>query len=165
MTFDVRIDGARTKLEVERIGDEYRFQLGDRHKRRAQLSEVEPGVYSVLLEGRSYEAHAGAGADGAWITIRGRRFHVAIADPRRWTVKRAGALGQERENILAPMPGKVVRVLVEVGQTVEAGQGVIVIEAMKMQNEMKARRGGRVAAVPVCEGETVGAGAILATIE
>jgi len=58
-----------------------------------------------------------------------------------------------------------VRVLVEPGDTVKAGQGVIVIEAMKMQNEMKARRGGRVAAVPVREGETVGAGAILATIE
>ena len=165
MTFDVGIDGARTRLEVERTGEEYRFRLGDRDARRAQLAEVEPGVYSVLLEGRSYEAHCEAGLDGAWITIRERRFHVIIADPRRWTAKRAGALGQERENILAPMPGKVVRVLVEPGDTVKAGQGVIVIEAMKMQNEMKARRGGRVAAVPVREGETVGAGAILATIE
>ena len=165
MTFDVGIDGARTRLEVERTGEEYRFRLGDRDERRAQLGEVEPGLYSVLLEGRSYEAHCESGLDGAWITIQGRRFHVTFADPRRWTAKRAGALGQERENILAPMPGKVVRVLVEAGQTVEAGQGVIVIEAMKMQNEMKARRGGRVAAVPVREGETVGAGAILATIE
>ena len=165
MTFDVGIDGAQTRLELERTGDEYRFRLGDRDERRAQLAEVEPGVYSVLIDGRSYEAHAEPGADGAWITIRGRRFHVSIADPRRWTAKRAGALGQERENILAPMPGKVVRVLVEPGDTVKAGQGVIVIEAMKMQNEMKARRGGRVAAVPVREGETVGAGAILATIE
>ena len=165
MTFDVGIDGAQTRLELERTGDEYRFRLGDRDERRAQLIEVEPGVYSVLIDGRSYEAHAEPGADGAWITIRGRRFHVTIADPRRWTAKRANALGQERENILAPMPGKVVRVLVEPGDTVEAGQGVIVIEAMKMQNEMKARRGGRVAAVPVREGETVGAGAILATIE
>jgi biotin carboxyl carrier protein len=165
MTFDVRIDGARTRLEVERAGDEYSFRLGDQVERRAHLAEVEPGVYSVLLEGRSYEAHCEAGADGPWITIRGRRFHVAITDPRRWTPKRAGAHGQERENIVAPMPGKIVRVLVEPGHTVEAGQGIIVIEAMKMQNEMKTRRGGRVAAIPVHEGETVGAGAILATIE
>ena len=165
MTFEVRIDGAHAHLEVECAGEEFRFRLGGQEERRAQLAEVEPGVYSVLLEGRSYEAHCEAGVDGAWITIRGRRFHVAITDPRRWTPKRAGALGQERENILAPMPGKVVRVLVEPGHTVEAGQGVIVIEAMKMQNELKTRRGGRVAAIPVHEGETVGAGAILATIE
>ena len=165
MTFDIRIDGASSRFEVERKGEEFRFRLGDQDQRRAQLAEVEPGVYSVLLEGRSYEAHCEAGVDSAWITIRGRRFHVAIADPRRWTSKRAGAHGQERDNIVAPMPGKVVRVLVQAGHTVEAGQGVIVIEAMKMQNEMKTRRGGRVAAVPVREGETVGAGAILATIE
>ena len=63
------------------------------------------------------------------------------------------------------MPGKIVRVLVLPGETVAAGQGVIVIEAMKMQNELKARRAGRLTAVPVREGETVAAGAILATIE
>ena len=165
MTFEVRIDGAPVRLEVEREGEQHRFRLGDQDERSAQLAEVEPGVYSVLLEGRSYEAHCEAGPDGAWITIRGRRFHVAITDPRRWIPKRGEAHGQEHENIVAPMPGKIVRVLVEPGQAVEAGQGVIVIEAMKMQNEMKTRRGGRVAAVPVREGETVGAGAILATIE
>ena len=77
----------------------------------------------------------------------------------------AGRAVHGRESILAPMPGKIVRLLVAPGDSVEAGQGIIVIEAMKMQNELKARRSGRVVALPVREGETVAAGAVLATFE
>jgi biotin carboxyl carrier protein len=173
MTFDVQIDGAPARLEVHREGDVFRFRLGDQDERQAQLAEVEPGVFSVLLDGRSYEAHAERGDkngdehtdDCACITVRGRRFRIAITDPRRWTQSSAAAHGHDRETIVASMPGKIVRVLVQPGETVAAGQGVIVIEAMKMQNEMKARRAGRVTAVPVRAGETVAAGAILATIE
>ncbi len=165
MTVDVQIDDAHTHLEVEREGDRYRFRLGDQHERQAQLIEVEPGIFSVLLDGRSYEAHAETGPGCAWITIRGHRFRVAITDPRRWSSRRAGAHGPEREDVIAPMPGKIVRLLVEPGQAVEAGQGIVVMEAMKMQNEMKAHRAGRVAAIPVHAGETVAAGAVLATIE
>jgi biotin carboxyl carrier protein len=169
MTFDVQIDGVPARLEVHRDGDLYRFRLGDEDERRARLAEVEPGVFSVLLDGRSYEAHAERSDEHrdecAWITVRGQRFRIAITDPRRWTQSSAAALGHDRETIVASMPGKIVRVLVQPGETVAAGQGVIVIEAMKMQNEMKARRAGHVTAVPVREGETVAAGAILATIE
>src|SRR5207247_10515334 len=98
-------------------------------------------------------------------TVLGRRFRVAIADPMRWTQGSAAVHGHDRETIVACRPGKIVRVRVLPGETVAAGQGGIVIEAMKMQNELKARRAGRLTAVPVREGETVAAGAILATIE
>jgi biotin carboxyl carrier protein len=165
MTLNVRIDGAATRLEVNREGEQYRFRLDDQAERRAEIRPLRPGVYSVLLDGRSYDVYAQSDKNGAWITVGGRRFHVAIADPRRWIPGGSGPHGHELENIVAPMPGKIVRVLVEPGQAVEAGQGVVVIEAMKMQNEMKARRAGRVTAVPVSRGETVAAGAILATIE
>jgi biotin carboxyl carrier protein len=165
VTFEVEIDGAAKRLEVHRDGELYRFRLDDQDERRARLAEVEPGVYSVLVEGRSYEARAEAGDGCAWITIRGQRFRVAVTDPRRWTHRGAGAHGHEREDIVAPMPGKVVRVMVAPGESVEAGRGVVVIEAMKMQNEMKTRRSGRIASVPVREGDTVVAGAILATLE
>lgn len=165
MTFDVQIDGVPARLEVHRDGELHRFQLGDQPELQAQLAEVEPGVFSVLMEGRSYEARAEPGDDCAWITVRGRRFRIAITDPRRWTESNARAHGHDRETILASMPGKIVRILVQPGETVVAGQGVIVVEAMKMQNEMKARRSGRVTVVPVRVGETVAAGAILATIE
>jgi biotin carboxyl carrier protein len=165
MTFDVQIDGVPARLEVHRDGDLYRFRLDNMAERQAQLAEVEPGVFSVLLEGRSYEARAEAGDECAWISVRGRRFRIAITDRRRWTQSSAAAHGHDRETILASMPGKIVRILVQPGETVAAGQGVIVIEAMKMQNEMKARRAGRVTAVLVREGETVAAGAVLAAIE
>jgi biotin carboxyl carrier protein len=80
--------------------------------------------------------------------------------------RRSGKQGREGvETITAPMPGKVVRVLVAPGDAVEAGQGLVVVEAMKMQNEMKASLAGRVATVPAREGATVAAGEVLATIE
>ena len=165
MRVDVQVDDALTKLEVHREGDEYRFRVGSGEEKTAHLIQVEPGLFSVLSGGHSYEARAETGEDCAWITIQGHRFRVAITDPRRWSPKRATAHGQDRENIIAPMPGKIVRVLVAPGDRVESGQGIVVVEAMKMQNEMKAHRGGRIAALPVREGETVSAGAILATIE
>ena len=165
MTFDVQIDDLLTKLEVRREGDDYRFRLGSGEENTAHMLQLEPGLFSVLAGGRSYEARAETGEDCAWITIHGRRFRVVITDPRRWSPKRASAHGQDRENIIAPMPGKIVRVLVAPGDNVESGQGIVVVEAMKMQNEMKAHRGGRIASLPVREGETVPAGAILATIE
>lgn len=165
MTFNVQVDDTFALLEVDRQGDNCRFRLGEQPERQAQLTEVEPGIYSVLLDGRSYEAHAEIGNDCAWITIRGHRFRFAITDPRRWSAKRAGSHGHEREEIIAPMPGKIVRLLVEPGQAVEVGQGIVVMEAMKMQNELKAHRTGRVLTIPVHPGDTVRAGAILATIE
>jgi biotin carboxyl carrier protein len=165
MIFDVEIDGLSTRLEVQRDGERCRFRLGEQEERSAQLATVEPGVYSVLLDGRSYEARAEPGDDCAWITIRGHRFRVAIKDPRRWARTGVSALGVDRENVIASMPGKIVRLLVKPGESVAAGQGILVVEAMKMQNEMKTRRGGTVLAVAVREGETVAAGAVLVTIE
>ena len=97
--------------------------------------------------------------------IDGFRFEIAVRDPRR-LARGAGARGARRRvrPSLAPMPGKVVRVLVSPGDEVEAGPGLVVVEAMKMQNEMKAPRAGRVITVPAKEGATVTAGETLATI-
>ena len=165
MTFDVEVDGVSTRLEVESDGEHCRFRLGEQRGRSAQLAAVESGVYSVLIDGRSYEARAEPGDDCAWITIRGHRFRVAIKDPRRWSRTGVSAPSADRENVIASMPGKIVRLLVKPGESVAAGQGILVVEAMKMQNEMKTRRAGTVVAVGVREGETVAAGAVLVTIE
>ena len=77
----------------------------------------------------------------------------------------AGADGAGPQRIVAPMPGKVVRVLVKPGDAVEARQGLVVVEAMKMENELRAARAGTVAAVSVVEGQSVDAGAVLAVVE
>jgi len=95
-----------------------------------------------------------------------QRFSITLIDPKRLRGAAnadAGADGVAR--IVAPMPGKVVRVLVELGAQVEAGAGVMVVEAMKMQNEMKSPKAGVVAALNVEVGATVNGGDVLAVIE
>jgi biotin carboxyl carrier protein len=89
---------------------------------------------------------------------------VEIIDPRAWRRGRGGGIELEgRQQLIAPMPGKIVRVLVAKGQQVEAGQGLLVIEAMKMQNELRSPKSGAVEKV-AREGQTVNAGEILAVV-
>ncbi len=128
------------------------------------LSEVQPGVYSALHEGRSYELLI-TPVNGSWaVDVGGRRLVVDASDPRRAGPRHKR--GQEgRLNLTAAMPGKVVRTLVNAGDEVAAGQGIVVVEAMKMQNELKAPRAGRIVAVLVRPGGTISAGEVLATME
>jgi acetyl/propionyl-CoA carboxylase alpha subunit len=165
MIFNLRIDDREMPLEVTEDGAGREFRMGSEAPRHAQLLEVAPGIFSVLLDGHSYEAHVETGADNVWVTILGRRFRVEIEDPRRGNRKMAGRRADGPLQVTAPMPGKIVRLLVAAGSDVVAGQGLVVVEAMKMQNEIKAVRPGRVASIPVREGETVGAGAVLVVIE
>jgi biotin carboxyl carrier protein len=129
------------------------------------VQEVEPGVYSVLLDGASYEIRLVETSPGLSAEANGRRFIVNVRDPRDASQSSNGAVGSGRQNVSAPMPGKVVRVLVQVGDGVEAGQGLVVVEAMKMQNEMKASRPGRVIEIRAQAGDTVSAGDTLAVLE
>ncbi len=129
------------------------------------ISEVEPGVYSVLVDGQSFEARAVAGPQGLNVQAGGRQFQAEVRDPRDFSRSAQAALGGGRQNLIAPMPGKVIRVLVAQGDTVESGQGLVVVEAMKMQNEMKASRPGQVIEVRVRDGDTVGAGQTLVVLE
>jgi biotin carboxyl carrier protein len=131
----------------------------------ASVQEVEPGVYSVLLDSCSYEIRLLETPQGLSAETGGRRFIVEVRDPRDASRSSSGAVGSGRQNVAAPMPGKVVRVLVEVGDAVEAGQGLVVVEAMKMQNEMKASRPGRVIEIRAHAGDTVSAGDTLAVLE
>jgi len=130
-----------------------------------EIIQVERGVYSVLLEGRSYEARIEQGDGRVVVFIDGHRFEVEVRDPRRRSRKAAGGGTEGRLNVTVPMPGKVVRLLVAAGDTVTAGQGLLVVEAMKMQNEIKAPKAGRVVSLTAQEGATVAAGDVLAVIE
>ena len=116
------------------------------------VREIEPGVYLFFFGDKVREVRV----DGS----------IKIIDPKRL---RSGqnSSGQHHgvAEIVAPMPGKVVRVQVEAGATVEKGVGVIVVEAMKMQNEMKSPRAGVVVSVNVKPGDTVNAGDVLAVLE
>jgi biotin carboxyl carrier protein len=90
---------------------------------------------------------------------------VEVRDPRSFSRNRHAGIGHGRQTISAPMPGKVVRVLVREGDIVQAGAGLIVVEAMKMQNEHKAPKAGTVIRLSVQEGGTVAAGEPLVVIE
>jgi biotin carboxyl carrier protein len=129
------------------------------------IEAVEPGVYSVLVDGRSYEARVEESDSCVVVFIDGHRFEVEIRDPRRWSRQSGKPVVEGRLNVTAPMPGKIVRLLVVEGDTVESGQGLLVMEAMKMQNEMKAPKAGRVVSISAREGATVAAGDVLAAIE
>jgi biotin carboxyl carrier protein len=164
MKLEMNIDGRAETIEILAPSPSCRFQLGDSAPRDANVATPEPGVYSVLMDGRSYDAFVEDTVTGMVVTIEGHRFEIEARDPRRWSRKAAGGGSDAVQNILSPMPGKIVRVLVAPGDEVVPGQGIVVVEAMKMQNEMKSRRAGRVLTVPAKEGATVAAGELLATI-
>ena len=148
---NVRVNGRDLQVRVWQDGANWRVDTGN-GVREASVIEVEPGVYSILLEGRSYE-------------VRASEIDVIVEDPRepRKSGGRAGLEG--RQTVHAPMPGKVVRVLVGVGDSVERGQGLVVIEAMKMQNELKAPKTGTVVSISAAEGAAVAAADVLVVVE
>lgn len=164
MKLALTIDGTEESFEIVAPAPQCRFRIGDSPQLCADVAVVEPGVYSVLIDGRSYEARVEETADALVVVIDGRRFEIEARDPRRFLRKRAGTGADGVQTIAAPMPGKVVRVLAAVGDEVAAGQGLLVVEAMKMQNELKAARAGKVLSLSAAEGATVTAGETLATI-
>lgn len=164
MKLSLRIDGREEQIEILAPAPACRFRLGGGGERAAQVEAPEPCVYSVLLDGRSYEARVEETPAALVVVIDGYRFEIEVRDPRRFARRSAGAGGEGVQTVAAPMPGKVVRVLVAAGDSVEAGQGLLVVEAMKMQNEMKAARAGSVLSISAREGDTVAAGEVLATI-
>ncbi|HTW23194.1 MAG TPA: biotin/lipoyl-containing protein [Candidatus Baltobacteraceae bacterium] len=131
----------------------------------ADAVEVSPGIYSILIGGNSFEARVERDPGGLRITIAGREYQARIRDPRVWRRNRGSAAEAEgQQSVVAPMPGKVIRVLVKAGDEVEAGKGVCVVEAMKMQNEVRSPKSGKVERLLVSEGQTVGAGEVLAIV-
>lgn len=133
--------------------------------RLESVTEVEPGVYSILIGGQSFEIRAIPSRGDLRLEAGSHRFTAEVRDLRDANRLRQAELGSGRKSISAPMPGKVVRMLVRAGDAVEGGQGLVVVEAMKMQNEMKAPRAGRVAEVRVQDGDTVAAGDTLVVLE
>lgn len=122
-------------------------------------------VFSLLHGIQQHEAHVEVDGEDYLVTLRGRKLKVKIEDPRAWTGSGSGKSGSGVAKITTPMPGKVVRVLVQPGDQVQAGQGVVVVEAMKMQNEMKSPIDGTVKSVSATEGATVTGNQILVVIE
>ncbi|MDF1566330.1 MAG: acetyl-CoA carboxylase biotin carboxyl carrier protein subunit [Deltaproteobacteria bacterium] len=131
---------------------------------------LEGGTWSLLVDGKSYEVdlHADeAHPEKMVVSVRGHRFPLEVLDERRLRMRAAGG-GFEvegRVELKAPMPGKVVKLLKAVGDEVAEGEGVIVVEAMKMENELKAPKAGTLSEIRVETGDTVDGGTLLLVIE
>ncbi|MBS1856368.1 MAG: biotin/lipoyl-binding protein [Acidobacteria bacterium] len=164
MKRELSVNGSDCTVEVLAPAPACRFRVDGEPERAAHVETPEPGVYSILIDGRSYDVFVSESPAGLAVTIDGFRFDVVVRDPRRWSRTGAGGSGEGVQTIASPMPGKVVRVLAVEGDEVAPGQGIVVVEAMKMQNELKADRAGRVLALSTQEGATVAAGDVLATV-
>lgn len=143
-------------------GNSQRTLLVDGVAHHADVVSVEPNVYSVLIDGRSIDI-AIDGDGHVW--VGSARLAVEIRDPRKWSRGQGADAAHGTIAIKAAMPGKVVAVLVEVGETIETGKGVLVVEAMKMQNEVKSPKAGTVQAIRVSPGDSVAAGQVLVIVE
>ncbi|HUC53715.1 MAG TPA: biotin/lipoyl-containing protein [Candidatus Cybelea sp.] len=128
--------------------------------------EIAPNTISVLLDGQSFEISVTPSPGGKLKLQSGsHEFTAEVIDPRAWSGRRhASAEAEGRQQILAPMSGKVVRVLVKAGDWVAARQGLLVVEAMKMQNEIRSPKSGTVERVLAKEGQPVNAGEVLCVV-
>jgi len=162
--FEASVAGRVIRVDVK--GQDGRFTVAlDGQPREVDAVDTSRGFLSLLVEGRSHEVGLTPTPTGYTVVLGDDILSVDLAATTRTTgapVRRA-ASGPLR--LTAPMPGKIVRVAVVVGQEVTAGQGLVVMEAMKMENELKAPRAGRVKDVGVQEGQAVESGALLATLE
>ena len=169
MKFEVHLSGANGRkkhtVDLERTPAGYRIAV-DGQPIEAHADLVAPSTVSVLIGGQAFEVHVAPALDEQIKLQAGpHEFTAEVRDPRAWQGRRHGALEAEgRQQIAAPMPGKVIRVLVHAGDEVEAGQGLVVVEAMKMQNEVRSPKKGKVERLQVKEGQAVNAGEVLCVV-
>jgi biotin carboxyl carrier protein len=166
MTYEVTIDGKMHRVELTR-GPEAQMQcLLDGRELNVDAVEAGRDVLSIVIDGRAWEVKRERVGGEMHLMIAGERYAAEVRDPRSFRARKAAGAGLEGpKKLVSPMPGKVVRVLVAAGAEVEAGQGIIVVEAMKMQNEIKSPKKGKVSRILAVEGATVNAGEALAIVE
>ena len=163
MKYDVVVDEKSYTVDVTKGLSGFQVILDEGEPVHVDVSSIGEYSRSVLIGGRSFEAGVSKD-DGTWeIDLFGNSHSVVVEDPKRKALKLSA--GSERGLLTTSMPGRVVRILVEVGQSVAKGEAMIVIEAMKMENEMKSSVAGVVAEIMVNEGEPLASGSALIRVE
>jgi biotin carboxyl carrier protein len=161
MFYEIAIEGKIHRLELQRTEQGWDCRL-DGSAVAIDCAPIGVDVLSLVLNGKSYQIRR----DGNQIFVGNHGYTVTVADPRSWRGRRtAAALESGPRKLTASMPGKVVRLLAREGDPIEQDQGVVVIEAMKMQNEIRSPKQGRLQKLLVREGMNVNAGEILALVE
>jgi biotin carboxyl carrier protein len=164
MKLIAELNSEKHEIEFKRDGESL-FASVDGREYELEASEVEPNVYLLKHENQVFQIFV-APTEPALATLGNHSFEIKISDPKR--LRGAGAAAGNADGaaeIKTAMPGKVVRVVVEQGAEIKQGESVLVVEAMKMQNEMKSPKDGVVKEIRVAEGATVNAGDVLAIIE
>jgi len=178
MTCDLETGGGRRTIEFRRRGSTWEMTLDGRilsvdvtasaGRWSVLIGPSSPEAPAALRCARSYEVAVERRSNGGRIVyVNGLALPVSIVDPRERLVRRRGSASDETgpRSIVSPMPGRIVKVLVREGEAVAAQQALVVVEAMKMENELRAHRAGRVSAVKVVEGMSVESGAALIVME
>ena len=169
MTFEIELRGRTRTVSIERAtGGKYRVLLdGEPHE--VDASRVGVHGLSMIMDGErglSREVQVTPRADDFLITFRGRTIPATVNGQRtRRAVPDGGGASDGEQQLVAPMPGRVVRVLVAAGDAVELRQGLVVVEAMKMENELRSPKKGRVKSISVAPGTSVEAGRVLLVVE
>jgi biotin carboxyl carrier protein len=165
MVYDVMVDGKPHRLELEKVGACWNCRLDGKE---VHVDAVLPrrDVLSLLVDGHAFEVKREQTATDLHLWVGSTRFPVELRDPRSLRGRQSGA-GDEKgpRKIVAPMPGRVVRLLLAEGADVDAGQGIVVVEAMKMQNEIKSPKKGIIKKITAAAGAAVNAGDVLAIVE
>ena len=168
MQYEVEIGGTRRQVVVTRSGDGFAVSV-DGRVRQVDAARIDAHTLSLVVDRVwSNEVSIASNPDTGQLDVHVGDTPVAVTlnGRRRWGRKeKGGGAGSGPQRLVAPMPGKVVRVLVKAGDTVAAKQPVVVVEAMKMENELRAGREGTVAEIHVREGMSVDAGALLLVIQ
>ncbi len=175
MMYDVEVGGRLRKVALQRKGDRFTVTI-DGRAHVVDVKRPDARTLSLLVpdEGsgqvRSWDVGIGEGTDGQLaVHVSGVRVPVRVTPSRgAWGRRRADGAGASLAGparVVAPMPGRIVRLLVVAGDEVSAGQGLIVVEAMKMENELRSPKEGRVREVRAAEGASVEAGAVLVVVD
>jgi biotin carboxyl carrier protein len=175
MLYEITIDGKNYRLELARAEGRWSCRL-DGHEVEVDAVLARPDVLSLRVGNQAYEVklERAGGAKGDnnglqnndWqVWVCNARFACEVRDPRALRSRARAADDHGPRKLTAPMSGKVVRVLAREGDAVEAGAGVLVVEAMKMQNEIKSPKKGTIQKMLAAEGVAVNAGDVLAIVE
>lgn len=161
------IIGGRTIDAEFSMSDGTALLTFDGRTHEADISEPEPDLFVAIIDGKVHRCTIEKLPSGETeAVINGKRIPVAAFDKKHLSSKPgAGGPGSGKISLIAPMPGKVVKVLLNQGDEVAANQGVIIVEAMKMQNEVQSPRSGKVIEIKVTEGQTVNSGEVMAVVE
>ena len=166
MTYIATSGGREHRLDVRQDREGLHVRLDDREY-PVDLLRVDPSLYSLLIGGRSYEIDVLETEEALVVLVDGQPFQVEIQEEQQRHLRAAAGKGETKTGkriVTAPMPGKVVKLLVKPGDAVQPGDGVVVVEAMKMENEVHTPVSGVVEKIYVAEGDSVNPDEVLVVV-